>query len=202
MTTRRAVISALVITPVLAGPAHAGPGNLLAQAARRQVGVTTSYDPAYRRLAYPNGDVPRDTGVCADVVVRAARDAWGLDLQRLVHDDMARAFSAYPKAWGLRGPDSNIDHRRVLNLETYWARQGAKVWQAPSRVLGAEFPKPLAVGDFLTWRLAFRSAPHVAIVVAVGNSPRIVQNIGGGTREDPLSTMWPHAAMGHYRWSG
>lgn len=202
MVTRRAVLGVLGIAPFLAGPALAGAGAALAQAARRQLGVTIGYDPAYRRLVYPGGDVPRETGVCADVVVRAARDAWGLDLQRLVHNDMARAFSAYPRAWGLRAPDANIDHRRVLNLETYWARQGGQVWRATSRVSGVNFPKPLAVGDFLTWRLAYRAAPHVGIVVCVGNVPRIVQNIGGGTHEDPLAGMWPHAAIGHYRWGG
>lgn len=201
MQTRRALLCALGSSPFFPASARAEQGSALALAARRQVGVTTGYDPAYRRLTYPKGDVPRQTGVCADVVVRAARDAWNLDLQQLIHEDMARAFSAYPKAWGLRAPDTNIDHRRVLNLETYWARKGAQVWRASSQVLGARFPKPLAMGDLLTWRLVFRNAPHVAVVVAVGDHPRIVQNIGGGTREDSLAGMWPHAAIGHYRWN-
>ena len=75
--------------------------------------------PSYRAIPYPNGDVLRSTGVCSDVVVRAARDAWRADLQQLIHEDMTRNFDAYPsrRAWGLKGPDSNIDHRRVLNLE-------------------------------------------------------------------------------------
>src|SRR3954465_274544 len=77
------------------------PGERLAAAARTQVGVTTAYDPRYTRIAYPHGDVPRSTGVCADVIVRAGRDALSLDLQRLVHEDMQRDFAAYPHTWGL-----------------------------------------------------------------------------------------------------
>src|SRR5687768_10378910 len=85
------------------------------EGAKKQVGVTRGYDGSYRRIAYPNGDVPRETGVCTDVIIRAYRNA-GTDLQVLVHEDMKRNFGAYPKSWGLRNPDRNIDHRRVPNL--------------------------------------------------------------------------------------
>src|SRR5690348_6345079 len=114
---RRMMIGGLAALPVT-GCAPSAPvdsaskGARLAEAARRQIGVTTGYDPAYVKLAYPGGDVPRKTGVCADVIVRAGRDAFGLDLQRLVHADMQRTFSAYPDRWGLKKPDANIDHRR------------------------------------------------------------------------------------------
>jgi hypothetical protein len=172
----------------------------LAGAARHQVGVTTGYDAAYHTLRYPGGDLPRKTGVCADVVVRAVRDGWGLDLQRLVHEDMSLNFPAYPRLWNLSAPDSNIDHRRVPNLETYWARQGAEVWRAKSHVWGCAFPGPLRVGDLLTWRTLPRGGPHVAIVVAGGAFPRIVQNNGGGAREELLLTMFPHAATALFRW--
>ena len=94
------------------------------RAARAQVGVTTTYDPAYVGLDYPNGDVPIDRGVCTDVVIRAMRTAHTFDLQRDVHEDMRRAFSAYPTIWGARRPDRNIDHRRVPNLKVYFERQG------------------------------------------------------------------------------
>ncbi|HLD66344.1 MAG TPA: DUF1287 domain-containing protein, partial [Pseudomonas sp.] len=97
--------------------------QLLVAAAREQVGVTLSYDPAYRRLAYPGGDVPLATGVCTDVLIRALR-AQGLDLQVAVHQDMRQHFAVYPKAWGLKRPDANIDHRRVPNLMTYFSRRG------------------------------------------------------------------------------
>jgi uncharacterized protein YijF (DUF1287 family) len=175
-------------------------GERLARAARAQVGVTTGYDPAYLRLSYPGGDPPRASGVCADVVIRAARDGLGLDLQRLVHEDMARAFAAYPsrRAWGLTRPDRNIDHRRVLNLEVFWTRAGARAWSAPRPTPGDAFPGPLAVGDILTWRLGGR-LPHVAVVV--GTDPGwVVHNIGDGAREVALSTLRPHLAIGRYRW--
>jgi uncharacterized protein YijF (DUF1287 family) len=199
---RRAVLAAGLTA--FARPARAeATGDRLATAARAQVGVTTGYDPDYRRIGYPGGDVARGTGVCADVVVRAARDGLGLDLQCLVHEDMLRAFSAYPsrRAWGLTRPDANIDHRRVLNLEAFWRRQGAQLWQAEPRAEGRRFPSPLAPGDFLTWRVG-AGQPHVAVVSHGAFVPLIVHNIGGGTQEVLLATMWPYRASGHYRWPG
>jgi hypothetical protein len=144
--------------------------------------------------------VPRTTGVCADVVIRAARDALGLDLQRLVHEDMAHAFAAYPsrRTWGLTAPDPNIDHRRVLNLEAFWSRKGARLWQAQGAVSGSGFPGRLEPGDFLTWRLP--GGPHVGVVVEGGVLPRIVHNIGGGAREVLLLEMVFGHAYGRYRW--
>src|SRR5262249_57939023 len=97
----------------------------LLAAARTQVGVTLRYDPAYTALAFPGGDVPREKGVCTDVIIRAYRDALGLDLQALVNADMRAAFGAYPRTWGLAAPDRNIDHRRVPNLRTWFARHDA-----------------------------------------------------------------------------
>jgi uncharacterized protein YijF (DUF1287 family) len=94
------------------------------EAAVEQSKLTTGYDPSYVKLDYPNGDVPSDTGVCSDVVVRAFRKV-GIDLQKEVHEDMTRAWLEYPRKWGARGTDSNIDHRRVLNLTTYFTRQGS-----------------------------------------------------------------------------
>src|SRR5687768_3730407 len=91
-----------------------------------QTGITTGYDPAYVRLDYPGGDVPQETGVCSDVIVRAFRKA-GIDLQKEVHEDMSAAWPAYPRRWGNARPDSNIDHRRVLNLMTFFERQGKAV---------------------------------------------------------------------------
>ncbi|MEZ5967703.1 MAG: DUF1287 domain-containing protein [Hyphomonas sp.] len=96
----------------------------LALAARRQIGVTRSYDAAYVRPAYPMGDVDRSRGVCTDVIIRAYRDAFDVDLQKRVHEDMLGAFSDYPRIWGLSRPDSNIDHRRVPNLERFLERNG------------------------------------------------------------------------------
>jgi uncharacterized protein YijF (DUF1287 family) len=173
-------------------------GDRLASAAKAQLGVTTGYDPRYVRMAYPSGDVPRTTGVCADVVVRAGRDGLGLDLQKLVHEDMARDFAAYPKTWGMHGPDPNIDHRRVLNLETYWKRRGCAVWNGD--VAGDAFGGAMEVGDLLTWLLDAR-LPHVGVVVSTRpDGPRVVHNIGAGVQENALEAFREHRAKGHYRW--
>jgi len=174
------------------------PGERLAAAARAQVGVTTRYDPVYTRLNYPGGDVDRSSGVCADVIIRAARDGLGIDLQKLVHEDMAKHFDAYPsrRVWGMHSPDASIDHRRVLNLETYFQRAGALLWRAPGPVAGDHYPPPLAPGDTVTWLLGAR-LPHIGILVA---ADRVVHNIGRGAEESPLADFAPHRAIAHFRW--
>ena len=175
-------------------------GTQLAHAASAQLGVTTGYDPKYMRIAYPNGDVPRTTGVCADVVVRAARDAFRLDLQQLVHEDMQRDFGAYPKTWGMQHPDANIDHRRVLNLEVFWRRNGAAVWTPSGKTAGNDFPKPIETGDILTWLLDGHM-PHVGIVVSRGFFvTEVVHNIGAGVQQNSLLSFRSHVAHGHFRW--
>lgn len=83
------------------------------------------YDPSYFSITYPNGDVPKNKGVCTDVVIRTYRKA-NIDLQKEVHEDMVKHFNLYPKTWGLKKPDTNIDHRRVLNLMTFFNRHGIK----------------------------------------------------------------------------
>ena len=37
---------------------------------------------------------------------------------------MKQAWAKYPKIWGLKSTDRNIDHRRVPNLETFFQRHG------------------------------------------------------------------------------
>jgi len=188
-------------------------GLRLAAAARAQVGVTRGYDPTWSAIPYPGGDVPRSTGVCADVIIRAARDGLGIDLQRLVHEDMVKHFDAYPagQAWHQTRPDASVDHRRVLNLETYFERVGAGIWKATTAVPGDAFPKPLEAGDILTWLLN-SGQPHIGIAVSVlasrapssANSPArevsVVHNIGRGAEVSSLAAFSPHRAVGHYRW--
>jgi hypothetical protein len=169
------------------------PANLIA-AARAQIGVTTLYDPAYVRIAYPNGDVPPDRGVCADVIIRAYRTAFGLDLQRLVHEDMKADFSAYPRAWGLKTTDTNIDHRRVLNLAAYFKRRGAS--QSASEDFTAYRP-----GDLVT-QLLPGNLPHILIISSATSTeapgrPLVIQNIGAGAKED--DTLFAYRRTGHYR---
>src|ERR1051325_3029584 len=133
-------------TEVRALPANSSPQLKLAiEGAKDQVGKTTGYDPSYQKIDYPNGDVPIETGVCSDVIVRAFRKA-GIDLQKDVHEDMKANFAAYPTRWGLSGPDSNIDHRRVPNLMTYFARRGKSL--PPTGDSETFLP-----GDIVTWDL-------------------------------------------------
>lgn len=204
---RRAVLGGLAaVAASRAGWASPVEGKKLAEAALAQVGVTLGYDARWSQIAYPNGDVPRSTGVCADVVIRAARDGLGLDLQRLVHQDMEKHFDAYParRVWGSQHPDSNIDHRRVLNLETYFQRCGACLWRASSPTQGDAFPKPLAVGDILTWLLGGR-LPHIGVgtpanVPALNPESGLVHNIGNGAKQIQLADFQFDRAAGHYRW--
>lgn len=160
-------------------------------AARRQIGVTRFYDPAYVTLDYPGGDVPKERGVCTDVVIRALR-AEGLDLQQAVHEDMRAHFDRYPRTWGLRRPDPNIDHRRVPNLQVWFTRQG---WSLTPSTRAADY-RP---GDLVTWMLP-GNLPHIGIVSERfhhDGTPLIIHNIGAGTREENILFAYP--ITGHYR---
>jgi len=158
-----------------------------------QTGITTGYDPAYVRLDYPGGDVPQETGVCSDVIVRAFRKA-GIDLQKKVHEDMNAAWSAYPQRWGNARPDSNIDHRRVLNLMTFFARQGKALPTTTTR-------DDYLPGDIVAWDLG-AGVPHIGIVSnLVAESPKhflIIHNIGAGTKAEDVLFNWK--ITGHYRY--
>ena len=177
-----------------ATPRASGAPQALVEAARSQVGVTLTYDPAYRRLAYPNGDVPIERGVCTDVVVRAYRKL-DVDLQALVHQDMKKAWGAYPHEarWQLKAPDPNIDHRRVPNLATFFARHGTAM--PASREMKTYLP-----GDIVTWRLP-HDLTHIGIVsdkFSDDGVPLIIHNIGAGAREENMLFAYP--ITGHYRW--
>ncbi len=163
------------------------------EAAIEQTKVTTGYDPAYAALDYPNGDVPAETGVCSDVIVRAFRKA-GIDLQKKVHEDMKAAWSAYPRKWGAARPDTNIDHRRVLNLMTYFDRQ-------QKRLPITDSPADYAPGDVVAWDLG-NGIDHIGIVVntwsETSQSYLIVHNIGAGARLEDVLFAWK--ITGHYRY--
>jgi uncharacterized protein len=178
-------------SPATASLAKPGATKLIA-AARAQIGITVQYDPAYTALAFPNGDVPRTKGVCTDVVIRAYRDAFGIDLQALVHADMAANFSAYPQRWGLQRADQNIDHRRVPNLQTFLRRQGA----ARNITNAAADWLP---GDLVTSLIDGR-LPHIGIVSdrSSRSAPLVIHNIGAGTREE--NALFAHQVTGHFRW--
>jgi uncharacterized protein len=195
MISRRALLSALAVTPFAAqaGPVVEPWAAEFIEAARAQVGVTLRYDPSYTRLKFPNGDVPREIGVCTDVVIRAYRDAFDFDLQSQVNADMKRNFSAYPKIWGLKRADSNIDHRRVPNLRTFLKRKGAELDASSDGLL-------YNPGDLVTQNLP-GNLPHIAIVSdtmnAADTAPLVIHNIGGGAQIE--DTLFAFEITGRYR---
>ena len=164
----------------------------LVQAAQDRLKVSVRYDGAYVRLDYPGGDVPPDTGVCTDVIIRSYRAAFGFDFQKAVHEDMRANFSAYPKIWGLKRADKNIDHRRVPNLETYLKREGAEL---PVSQSAADYK----AGDIVTWRLGGR-LPHIGIVSdkkSREGTPLIIHNVGAGPQEEDV--LFIYELHRHYR---
>jgi uncharacterized protein len=179
------------VAPTITRSSSSKAAKLIA-AARSQIGVTLSYDPAYTKLDYPGGDVPRRLGVCTDVVIRAYRDGLGVDLQQLVHDDMKGNFAAYPKNWGLERADSNIDHRRVPNLRTYMKRQGSDLPVTQNH-------KDWLPGDIITSMVGGK-LPHIGIVSdrAISGRPLVIHNIGRGTQEEDILFAYP--INGHFRW--
>lgn len=187
-----AVLSLSISLIACGDPKPTTEGGKLAEAAKEQIGVTTSYDPAYVSLDYPGGDLPKEKGVCTDVVIRALREM-DFDLQKLVHEDMKQNFSKYPKRWGLQRPDKNIDHRRVPNLQTFFKRRGIFV---PVTKDKADY----LPGDIVTCTVAGK-LPHIVIVSgkkSSDGSPLIIHNIGAGTQETDDLFTYPHT--GHYRW--
>ena len=166
----------------------------LVAAAIEQSSHSVRYDGSYRKIAYPGGDVPSEIGVCTDLVVRAYR-AVGIVLQRLVHEDMRSSFSAYPALWGLSRPDSNIDHRRVPNLQTFLKRRGA------SLPVSAD-PAAYRAGDLVTWTLPGH-LPHIGLVSSRRSDsgrPMIVHNIGRGPELEDM--LFDFEVTGHYRYLG
>ena len=163
--------------------------------ARTQQSVT--YDGRYIAIPYPNGDVPAHIGVCTDVVIRSYR-ALGIDLQQAVHEDMRKHFSLYPsrKRWGLTRPDSNIDHRRVPNLRTFFSRNGQQLAISTDA-------KDYRPGELVTWLLP-GNLPHIGIVSnqrsSDGKRPLIVHNIGAGPKIEDMLFRYP--ITGHYFYTG
>ena len=170
----------------------------LIAAAREQTKSLVRYDPAYTQIAYPNGDVAPNIGVCSDVIIRAYR-AINIDLQKLVHEDMAAHFNLYPKIWGLNAPDKNIDHRRVPNLMVFFNRFGKTLPISQN-------PDDYRPGDLLTTLIGRR--PHISIISdrrggfgqlgARSGNLLVIQNAGWGVREDDNLFTWE--INGHFRY--
>lgn len=153
------------------------------------------YTPGYVKIKYPNGDVPAKTGVCTDVVIRSYRKL-GIDLQKEVHEDMVKNFSQYPnqKRWGLKTTDTNIDHRRVPNLEVFFTRKGKSL---PISENGSDYK----TGEIVTWLISGK-LPHIGIIThkksSDGKRPLIVHNVGNGqVLEDCL---FDYEIVGHFKY--
>jgi uncharacterized protein len=174
-------------------PGQSNFGDQLADSALTLTEESVVYDPSYFSIDYPNGDVPVGKGVCTDVVIRAYR-MMGIDLQKEVHEDMRLNFDKYPKNWGLSRTDTNIDHRRVPNLMTFFEREGAKLPASP--IADDYLP-----GDIVCWSLG-GGLTHIGLVVgnrsADGLRPLIVHNIGGGQVE--ADCLFDFRIIGHYRY--
>jgi uncharacterized protein YijF (DUF1287 family) len=202
MTVRGGIVFAAlaaVAATAEAQPRAATPRSIfvatLIRSAIAQTAHPVTYDGSYRRIGYPGGDVPPDIGVCTDLVVRAYR-AVGVDLQVRVHEDMTAAFASYPHAWGLARPDSNIDHRRVPNLQTYFRRRGAQQ-------LVTDDAAAYVAGDLVTWTLP-GNVPHIGLVTDQrsldGKRPLMAHNIGRGPEIEDMLFSFP--VTGHYRYAG
>ncbi len=153
------------------------------------------YDSSYVRIPYPNGDVPKDQGACTDVIVRALRNA-GCDLQKLMHEDMTAHFSAYPHNWGLRAPDSNIDHRRVPNQIAFMKRHGLELTKSTD----GDAAKTWQPGDLVYWNLT-PSITHCGVISndrGEDGLPMVIHNIGPFTAQQACLTSWP--IIGHFRY--
>lgn len=196
---RPGLLSSLLISLFLPLSVLAGQtpdfGQAMTKAALERTGHTVRYDGQYRAIAYPGGDVPNDTGVCTDVIIRSYR-ALGIDLQKEVHEEMKAHFQEFPDNWGLKKTDPNIDHRRVPNLQVFFKRRGTSLKVTRN-------PKDYRPGDLVTWLLD-NNLPHIGIVVdrisADGKRHLIVHNIGAGPKlEDRL---FDFKITGHYRYTG
>ena len=172
----------------------------LSDAAIERTNHKVVYDPAYVEIDYPMGDVAPNRGVCTDVVIRSYRLV-GIDLQELVHEDMRANFHLYPTKWGLTEANPNIDHRRVLNLRVFFARQGQSL---PVTTDAANYEP----GDLVTWKTTpyadLKAPPHIGVVTHLrssdGKRPLIAHNIGRGPKLEDM--LFDFAITGHYRYQG
>ncbi|NVJ65116.1 MAG: DUF1287 domain-containing protein [Gammaproteobacteria bacterium] len=193
---KKILIIAALVTGLVANLLNAEPiisAENLVKAANERTKSFVIYNGAYRKIAYPMGDVPENIGVCTDVVIRSYRQL-GIDLQELVHKDMKTNFAKYPKIWGLTRPDTNIDHRRVPNLETFFERHGTVLKISQNST-------DYQPGDIVSWRLD-NNLPHIGIVSDIkderSGNYKLVHNIGMGPKLEDM--LFDYKIVGHYRY--
>lgn len=196
---KKLIILTLVVIPALASAFRQGEpldfSKKLVKAAIERTNHIVRYDGSYRKINYPNGDVPDNVGVCTDLVIRSYRKL-GIDLQKDIHEDIKENFNLYPKLWGLSRPDPNIDHRRVPNLQTLFRRKGILLPVTNN-------PNDYVAGDIVSWMLP-GNLPHIGIVgdtrTGDGSKPLIVHNIGSGPVIEDI--LFEYQITGHYRYYG
>ena len=196
---KKLIIFTLLVIPVVASAYRQGEppdfSKKLIKAAIERTKHTVRYDGSYRKISYPNGDVPDNVGVCTDLVIRSYRKL-GIDLQKDIHEDMKENFDMYPKLWGLSKPDPNIDHRRVPNLQTLFKRKGILLPVTNN-------PNVYVAGDIVSWMLP-GNLPHIGIVIdsrsGDGSKPLLVHNIGSGPVIEDI--LFEYQITGHYRYYG
>ncbi|MBE8717993.1 DUF1287 domain-containing protein [Cellvibrio polysaccharolyticus] len=165
------------------------------QAAMASTQQNITYNAAWFKIDYPGGDIPPQFGVCTDVIVRSYR-AIGIDLQKEVHEDIRAHFDQYParRIWNQTRPDTNIDHRRVPNLQTFFTRHGESL--TPGKK-GEDYQP----GDMVTWMLP-GNLPHIGFVSekqsADGKRPLIIHNIGAGPKLEDM--LFDYTITGQYRY--
>lgn len=191
LTTKISILFFILVLPFSISFAQDDFAKKLCNSAFQLTNQKVKYDPAYFVIPYPNGDVPKDKGVCTDVLIRAYR-ALNIDLQKEVHEDMKANFKLYPKTWGLKHPDKNIDHRRVPNLMVFFARFGTV------KTISSK-PTDYLPGDIVCWNLG-GAITHIGIVsdkkTEDGKRYQIIHNIGAGqVLEDCL---FSYKIIGHY----
>lgn len=167
----------------------------LSDAALARTEYKIIYDGSYKNIGYPGGDVPSGTGVCTDLIIRSYRII-GIDLQKDLHSDLKENFSRYPDVWGLKRPDTNIDHRRVPNLCVFFSRNGVELPLTMN-------PDGYLPGDIVSWKLPSRLT-HIGIVVNKksedGKRYLIVHNISAGPELEDV--LFSYKITGHYRYYG
>jgi len=157
------------------------------KAARWQVGRTLTYDPAYVKLKFPNGDIPISKGVCTDVIVRAFRKL-NIDLQQRIYRDKKAHPARYKGLYYTERLDPNIDHRRVKNIQAYLTARGYHV------------KGDFRAGDIVVWKLPGSNLDHIGICSDRKNrdgEPLIIHNVGAGAKEEDV--LRSYRIVDHFR---
>lgn len=188
------IIFSILTSPSLASSSSPTFSQNLVSSARKQIGLTNYYDPAYRKIKYPGGDVPMDRGVCTDVIIRALRDQ-GIDLQQCINQHMKSNWKIYPNKWGLQRPDPNIDHRRVPNISTYFVNKNLSLNNDPLK-------SPYLPGDIVVWDLG-KGVLHIGLISDSLTESKdrymVIHNICCGVKEEDI--LMTYKIVSHFRLS-